>query len=73
MRNYEVGRRITKLGLSERLLASNRAAGQSVLGGPVYGLDVFFKVELYALHTAYIVILITWLYRHVRKELKRKD
>lgn len=42
-------------------------------GGPVYGLDLFFKIELYALHTAYIVILLTWLYRHIRKELKRDD
>jgi hypothetical protein len=33
-------------------------------------LQFFFTVELFALHTAYLVILLTWLYRHVRKELK---
>jgi hypothetical protein len=39
----------------------------------VYGLEYFFKVELYALHTSYIVILLVWLYRHIKKEIDRKD
>jgi hypothetical protein len=39
----------------------------------VHAPEIFFTVETYAFHTAYLVILLTWLYRHVRRELRRDD
>jgi len=39
----------------------------------MYGLEFFFTIERWALHTAYIVILLAWLYRHAKKELERDD
>jgi hypothetical protein len=35
--------------------------------------DPFFTIEFYAFHVASLVIVLSWLYRHVRRELRRKD
>lgn len=35
--------------------------------------EIFFSLESYALHAAYLVILLVWLYRHVKKEVQRRD
>jgi hypothetical protein len=49
--------------------------GRVQVGGEVHVLhsDPFFTIEFYAFHVASLVIVLSWLYRHVRRELRRKD
>jgi len=39
----------------------------------VHAPEIFFTVESYAFHVAYLIIALVWLYRHVKKELQRRD
>ncbi len=35
--------------------------------------EIFYIIEAYAFHVAYLVVVLAWLYRHVKKELRRRD
>jgi hypothetical protein len=35
--------------------------------------DPFFAIEFYAFHVASLVIVLSWLYRHVKREIRRRD
>jgi len=58
--------------------AKKRASGRPKLGSSEGGYvhvyaDLFTTIELDAIHIAFLVILITWLYRHVKREVQRND
>jgi hypothetical protein len=36
-------------------------------------LDPFFTVEYYAFHAASLIIMLCWLYRHMKREIPRRD
>ncbi len=68
--------------LSAGSSAKNRPwiqTGKILRSGPQWGdvhvlqLDPFFTVEYYAFHAAYLIILLCWLYRHVKREIRRRD
>lgn len=35
--------------------------------------DLFFAIEFYAFHIAALIIVLVWLYRHVKREIQRDD
>jgi hypothetical protein len=39
----------------------------------VHAPEIFFPIESCAFHVAYHVIVFAWLYRHVKKEVRRRD
>jgi hypothetical protein len=52
-----------------------RPQGLRPLWGDVHvlQLDPFFAVEYYAFHAASLIVVLCWLYRHVRREIRRRD
>jgi hypothetical protein len=39
----------------------------------VHAPELFFTIDSCAFHVAYLVIVFAWLYRHVKKEVRRRD